>query len=58
MKFTFRVIWFDPTRNARRHVDVGSNHALAIAKKKFTEGMADISIQLIAEAGEDPSDDT
>lgn len=47
MKFNYRIIYFDPTKNRQEYVDMDNqNIAIFIAKKKVRDGMQNVIIQL------------
>ena len=58
MKFNFRVIWYNPTKGRQQSVDAEQNHAIFIAKKKLSEGMQDVVIQVLSDYGDNPNDPT
>ena len=58
MKFNFRVIWYNPTKDRQQSVDVDQNQAIFIAKKKLSDGMQNVVIQVFRDYGDNPDDPT
>jgi len=59
MKFTYRIIWVNPAKNRQEMCDMSDQHiALFVAKKKVSDGMQDVFIQVIGDASiqSDPDD--
>ena len=57
MKFKYRVIWTNMAKNRQEWCDIDEQHiALFVAKKKASEGMQNVLIQVTAENGNDPED--
>ena len=50
MKFSYRVIWVDTVKNKQRFVDIDDQHiAVFIAKKKVSDGMQNVVIQVLGD---------
>lgn len=50
MLFNYRVVWIDVTKNRQRFEDFTDQQiALFVAKKKVSEGMQDVIIQVSAD---------
>jgi hypothetical protein len=57
MKFKYRVIWTNIGKNRQEWCDINDQHiALFVAKKKCSDGMQNVVIQIISESGDDPDD--
>ena len=57
MKFKYRVIWTNMSKNRQEWCDIDEQHiALFVAKKKVNDGMQNVLIQVTSESGNDPED--
>ena len=57
MRFKYRIIWTNVEKNRQEWVDIPDQHiALFIAKKKVSDGMQNVLIQVTGEWGDDPND--
>jgi len=57
MKFKYRVIWTNMSKNRQEWRDVDDQSiAVFIAKKKVNDGMQNVLIQVTSESGDNPND--